>query len=116
MKRYLPILSLFVLSLGTLSGYENASADSSMNQGDRLPPGLQSLNLSAEQQDEVKGVMNERRSMRQAMRQKTREQLAAILTPEQLQQWEQFRQDRHGKFGQDGRRCVGQPMNNLPAN
>lgn len=49
------------------------------------------LNLSAEQKEKLTAIFRERQAMRNAQRQVMHDQIAAILTPEQLAQFDQMR-------------------------
>jgi Spy/CpxP family protein refolding chaperone len=64
------------------------------------------LNLTGEQKAKLKPIFEEREALRAAQRQAMRKQLAEVLTPAQLAQWDQMRGQRRGP--RRGRRpCAG---------
>jgi len=68
------------------------------------------LNLTDEQKAKLKPIFEEKEALRAAQREAMRKQLAEVLTPEQLAQWDQTRGQRGG-----GRRlgrgpCGGQGL------
>jgi Spy/CpxP family protein refolding chaperone len=64
------------------------------------------LNLTDEQKATLKPIFEEREAVRAAQREAMRKQLAAVLTPAQLAQWDQMRGQRSGP--RRGRRpCTG---------
>jgi Spy/CpxP family protein refolding chaperone len=52
------------------------------------------LNLTDAQRDQIKQILREQRDEAERLRRQTRERIAAVLTPEQRQQWEERRKDR----------------------
>jgi Spy/CpxP family protein refolding chaperone len=54
------------------------------------------LNLTEEQKAELKPIFEEREALRAAQREAMRKQLAEVLTPAQLAQWDQMRGQRKG--------------------
>jgi len=91
------------------------------NRGQRMEQMLASLDLSADQAQKVKAVMEgqrpameairndsslsreQRREKMQALRQSMDSQMSAILTPEQKAKWDQERAQRRERMGQGGR-------------
>jgi Spy/CpxP family protein refolding chaperone len=65
------------------------------------------LNLTGEQKAKLKPVFEEREALRTAQRRTMRNQLAELLTPAQLTQWDQMRGQRSGRRGGRGP-CRGQ--------
>ncbi len=64
------------------------------------------LNLSPEQKAQLEPILRERQAMRAAQQQAVREQVARVLTPEQLAQFDQMRaQGGMGRGGGGG--CLG---------
>ncbi len=65
------------------------------------------LNLTEEQKAKLKPIFEERQALRTAQRQAMRKQLAEVLTPAQLAQWDQMRGQRGSRrFGRGP--CGGQ--------
>jgi Spy/CpxP family protein refolding chaperone len=57
------------------------------------------LNLTADQKARLEPILRERQEMRAAQRQAMRDQIAAVLTPEQLAQFDQMGPRRGGRMG-----------------
>jgi Spy/CpxP family protein refolding chaperone len=55
------------------------------------------FNLTAEQKAKLKPILEQRQALRTAQRQAMRNELAQILTPQQLAQWDQPRGSRGGR-------------------
>ena len=87
MKRAL-IISLLLLNMVVSVSADEQRATST----EALPPGLSRLALTTNQQARVKEILDEHRTERQAMRDKMRQQLALVLTQEQQEKWQQFRE------------------------
>jgi len=66
------------------------------------------LNLTAEQKAQIEPIIRERQEMRTAQQNAMREQVARILTPEQIAQFDQMRAQRGGgRKGGGGGPCWG---------
>lgn len=65
--------------------------------GDRLAHALARLDLSEEQEEAIRSLMAERRVERMHDRESFRDQLASILTEDQLAQLEAMREQRRGR-------------------
>jgi len=63
------------------------------------------LNLTPEQKAKLKPIFEQRQALRNAQRQAMRKQMAQILTPAQLAQWDQMRAQRGWRRG--GGPCRG---------
>ncbi len=70
---------------------------------DQWQQNLQELGVTPEQQQQMKA--NRERLKQQA--QQTREEISAVLTPEQRQKFEQMKSERRGKRGKRGQRGHG---------
>jgi len=72
----------------------------------RIDHMTEQLNLSAEQQKQIRALYEKHREERKAMRDAKKKDLEAILTKEQREKWQKHREDRkrckRGKKGKGG--------------
>lgn len=81
---------------GKGSGRWNGGGDAVASHLDRMAT---RLNLTEEQKAKLEPILRQRDEMRRVQRQQMRDEVAAILTPEQLAQFEQMGRGRGGRMG-----------------
>lgn len=90
MSRSIVLFALLACSTATAQ----AQADSSIRREPRLGPGLERLDLSQQQRDQMRALMQEHRAAEQARRTEFREKMRALLTDEQRQRLDAMRELR----------------------
>ena len=88
-------------------GRWNGSGDAVASHLDRMAA---RLNLTEEQKAKLEPILRQRDEMRRAQRQQMRNEVAAILTPEQLAQFERMGPGRSGRMGRGMGPGLGQGM------
>lgn len=88
-------------------GRWNGSGDAVVSHLDRMAA---RLNLTEEQKAKLEPILRQRDEMRRAQRQQMRNEVTAILTPEQLAQFERMGPGRSGRMGRGMGPGVGQGM------
>jgi Spy/CpxP family protein refolding chaperone len=70
------------------------------------------LQLTEQQQTEMKKIYDEQREQRRALREQSQKRFNDMLTPEQQAKWQQLRDERGQRFcDRDGRHGMGHPRN-----
>lgn len=85
---------VLVAVLACSAAAAHAQADSSIRREPRLGPGLERLDLSQEQRQQMRALMQEHRAAEEARRTEFREKMRALLTDEQRQRLDAMRELR----------------------
>jgi len=102
-------LLIAVFVVGALSGGAAAGLAERSTGGWRSPRGgmvehlAQDLNLTAEQQDSIRAILERHKETFRGMRQQIGEEIRAVLTEEQLEQYEDLMTSYRGRRGHDGK-------------
>lgn len=97
-KKIITIVLALALPLTVAAFPGGHDGDFKGHKGDRVEQLAKKLDLSAEQQEQLKQVFEEQHAKREALRQETEQRMQTVLTPEQMTKFEELKKQRHEKW------------------